>query len=272
VKWYVVFKEVFRLCWRTRFVFAFTFFSLLVHYFGLLLPKQAVLSFQGIVTEVGSRQALFLSLYLSFFVVFFLSVVFALWLVPYFHQGERTLLIFVWPVSKWVFPLAYSLQLLSLILLEWTVLLTSFGCVYGSEALLQPRFSWLALFECFCLQVISSQALLFLLSSFSLWWGPVTTLFVSAASFIGLQVLATLERMGFFSAISPERSLFTMLLNFIDQIIPPLGDLVFDLKDTFSKGSLPIGNIALWIVWLLLGSALFRWTLSRPRQNVTSQG
>jgi len=270
--WHVVFKEVFRLCWRTRFVVVFVFFSILIHCFGLLLPKQAVLSFQGIVTEVGSRQALFISLYLSFFVVFFLSVVFALWLVPYFHQGERTLLIFVWPVSKWTFPLAYSLQLLSLILVEWAVLLTSFGVFYGSGALFQPRFSWLALFQCFFLQVISSQAILFLLSSFSLWWGPVTTLFASAASFISLQVLATLERMGFFAARSPESSLFSIFLHFLPQIIPPLGDLVFDLKDTFSKGSLPSGNVALWFAWGLVGSALFRWTLSRPRQNFISQG
>lgn len=272
MKFPLVFRAVFCLCLRTRFMGLLILFSAFIHYFGLLISRQTTLSFQGVVTEVGSRQAMFLSLYLSVFTIFFILVAFALWLVPYFHRGERAVLTFVWPVSKWVFPQAYSLQLLLFVLLEWAILLITFGFFYGWEELVSPRFSWLALAQCFLLITVSTQALLFLISSCALLWGPLTTLFLSAAGFVGLQVLASLDRMGLLTTLAEQGSFVAKVLFFVNRLCPPLGSLVFDLRDAFSKGSFPFLHIALWIVWALVGVIFLKVVISRSHSHTISEG
>lgn len=272
MKFSLVFREVFRLCLRTRFMGLLILFSAFIHYFGLLVTRQATLSFQGVVTEVGSRQAMFLSLYLSVFTVFFALVAFALWVVPYFHRGERAILTFVWPVSKWTFPAAYSVQLLLFVLLEWFILFITFGFFYGWAELVSPRFSWYALAQCFLLVTVSTQALLFLLSSCALLWGPLTTLFVSAAGFLGLQVLASLDRIGFLKTLAEQGGFMAKGLYLVSSLFPPLGSLVFDLRDTFSKGSLPSIHMALWAVWALVGVLFLKGVISRPHSQTISEG
>lgn len=272
MKFLQVFQAVFLMCLRNRFAALMILFSFFIHYFGLLVTKQATLSFQGVITEVGSRQAMFLSLYLSVFVVFFILVAFSLWIVPFFHRGERALLTFILPVSKWSFPLAYSAQYFLFALLEWAILVISFGLFFGWEELLAPRFSWGAVFQCFALVVVSTQALLFFLSGFSLLWGPLTTLFIGAAGFLGLQVLATLDRIGFLSALAEQGSFFSKGLFQIHRILPPLGSLVFDLRDAFSKGELSFDHLALWVWWALLGMVFLRWVITRPQHQTILEG
>lgn len=255
MRFWILFKESLRYIVRSRLLLLLVF-SFLLHYAGLSLVRQAIFSEKGIISTVGPREGMFVSVYLSLFMGLFLSAVYGIWIVPYLHQGERSLLTFVLPVSKWAYPFVYGLNFLGLIFLEFGILLGAFACVFGKEALWAPRFSWSALGTCLLIETLAFEFLLFFFSLLSMSVGPMMTLFVAAGTFIALQVAGTLFRFGFETSILSDR-----LYNYL----PPLGELIFNLKQTFSQGLFPTFHILLWVFWFALGLVLFRLSLRHPR-------
>ena len=253
MRFWILLKESLRYIVKSRLLFLLLIFSFLLHYVGLSLVRQATFSFQGIVSTVGPREGMFVSIYLSLFMGLFLSAIYGVWMVPYFHQGERSLLTFVLPVSKWLYPFVYALSFLILILLEYGILLGSFTWVFGKEAVFSPRFSWGALGTCMLIETLAFEFLLFFFGTLSMSVGQMMTLFIAAGTFIVLQVAGTLFRFGFESYSE------------IYRLLPPLGELIFNIKQTFSQGIFPSGHLALWFVWFVLGIFLFRFSLRHPR-------
>jgi len=253
MRFWILLKESLRYIVKSRLLFLLLIFSFLLHYVGLSLVRQATFSFQGIVSTVGPREGMFVSIYLSLFMGLFLSAIYGVWMVPYFHQGERSLLTFVLPVSKWLYPFVYALSFLILILLEYGILLGSFTWVFGKEAVFSPRFSWGALGTCLLIETLAFEFLLFFFGTLSMSVGQMMTLFIATGTFIVLQVAGTLFRFGFESYSE------------IYRLLPPLGELIFNIKQTFSQGIFPSGHLALWFVWFVLGIFLFRFSLRHPR-------
>lgn len=247
----LVLWQVIKLNWRSRFLSLFLLFACSLHYLALRLMRQATFSFQGVVTEVGPNQAMFVSLYLSFFIICFVAITSAIWLVPQLHRGDKALLTFVWPVPKSSFLFVYGVQLFLFIFMEWVVLFSVFIAFYGAEGLRASQVSWSSLIQYFTLVVISLQAMHFLLASSSLVWGPLATLFITAISYISLQVWATLNRLGFVSK------------TLITQLLPPVGNLIFDLKEILSGDAWKEDQLLIWLAWTLIGGIWFRKAISR---------
>jgi hypothetical protein len=206
---------------------------------------------------------MFVSMFISVFMGTFLAVIYGIWMLPYFHQGERSLLTFVLPVSKWVYPLVYGLSFLLLLLIEFVILVGSFGFVFGWEALANPRFSWPALMACGALGIVAIETFLFLFGTLSLFLGHIMTLFVAAGAFILLQIAGTLFHSGLDQYATEVGG---NLLSFyqIYQWLPPLGELIFSLKETFSSGIFPALSVVTWSIWLIVSVLLFRLAIRRP--------
>ena len=264
MKFWILLRETLRYIVRSRLLFLLLVFSFLLHYVGLSFMKQATVSIQGFVSSIGPREGMFVSVYLSLFMGLFLSAIYGIWMVPYLHQGERSLLTFVLPVSKWLYPAVYFLSFLILILLEFGILLGSFTWIFGKEALLTPRFSWGALGTCLLIETLAFEFLLFFFSILSMSVGHVMTLFFAAGGFIFLQVIGTLFRFGFDQFAQEAGGNWLIALR-IYSYLPPLGELIFNLKQTFSQGGFPTGHLILWSVWFLLGFLFFRFLLRVPR-------
>ncbi len=264
MKLWVLFKESLRYVLRSRLLVLLLVFSFLLHYVGLSIVKNTFFSEQGLIAAVGPRQGMFVSLYLSLFMGVFLAVIYGVWMVPYLHQGERSLLTFVLPVTKWSHPLVYFFTFLILFLLECLILVGSFGWVFGKEVLLQPRFSWSALFFCLVLVGLVGEFLLFCSAVLSLVIGQLSTIFVMAGAFISMQVLGTLFRFGL-DQYAQDQGGKLLTTYQIYRYLPPLGELIFTLKQTYSQGLFPTHQFFSWLVWLFILILLFRWVIRYPR-------
>lgn len=264
MKFWILFKESLRYVLRSRLLVLLLVFSFLLHYVGLSLVKNTFFSEQGIISSVGPRQGMFVSLYLSLFMSVFLAIIYGVWMVPYLHQGERSLLTFVLPVTKWSYPLVYFFTFLLLFLLECVILVGSFGWVFGKEVLLQPRFSWMALFFCLILISLVGEFLLFCSSVLSLVIGQLSTIFVMAAAFISLQVMGTLFRFGL-DQYAQDQGGKLLTTYQIYRFLPPLGELIFTLKQTYSQGYFPTHQVISWALWLIALFLLFRFVIRYPR-------
>lgn len=264
MRFWTLFKESIRFIVRSRLLFLLIIFSCFLHYVGLSVTKHATVSVQGFISNLGPRQGMFVSMFLSLFMGTFLSAIYGIWMIPYFHQGERSLLTFVLPISKWLYPLVYGLSFLLLMLIEFVILVGSFGFVFGWDALTDPRFSWIALLTCGAVCLLAVETFLFLFGTLSLVLGHIMTLFVAAGAFISLQIAGSLFHSGLDQYANDVGG---NLLSFykIYKFLPPLGELIFSLKQTFSEGTVPTVHLMMWGVWLVLGVVFFRAAIRRPR-------
>ena len=270
MKFWILLKESARYIARSRLLFLLMIFSLFLHYVGLSVVQQMTVSVQGLMSSLGPREGMFVSLFLSLFVGVFLSVIYGIWMVPYFHQGDRSQLTYVLPVSKWSFVCVYAVTLLFLILIEFGFMFCSLAMVFGSEALLHPKFSWNALFSCLVIEVLAVEFLLFFFATLSLGLGQISTLFVGGLAFIFLQVCGTAFRFGF-DQYARESGGKLFVFYELYRVAPPLGDLIFNLKQTFSTGDFPSFHAVLWVVWFGISVLFFRRAIRYPRRNQATE-
>lgn len=260
----ILWKESLRYIFRSRLPLLLLIFSFFLHYVGISAFKESSWYSDGIISVMGPREGMFVSIYLTLFMGVFLAAIYGIWMVPYFHQGERSLMTFVLPVSKWWYPLVYSLSFLLLILLEYFILFGTFTWVFGKSALLQPRFSWGAVTACLCLEFLVVHFLLYFFSAFSLLLGHMTTLFLAAGSFIALQVAGALFRLGL-DQYAEEMGGKLLKAYRVYRWMPPLGELIFSLKNTFSQGIVPYTQFVSWTLWTVIVILFFRWLIRHPR-------
>lgn len=263
MKLFHLLRETIRYVIRARLPLLLLVFSVLLHYTGLSIVRQTTVATQGFISTVGPREGMFVSIYLSLFMGVFLAAIYGIWMLPFFHQGERSLLTFVIPVSKWFYPICYALTFLGLIMLEFCILFGSFAWVFGKQALFQSWFSWRAVFTCLFIQVLAVETLVFFFGFLSIALGHIMTLFLMAGSFIVLQVAGTLFRFGL-DHFAEEMGGNLLMSYKIYQWLPPLGELIFNLKQTFSQGGVPTQHLFLWGFWLVVSLGLFRLVIRRP--------
>ena len=238
-------------------------FSFLVQFFGVRVLHSVTVYFQGVVKTFGVNDVLLVAVLFQLFTGVFLAAVYGIWMVPYAHQGQRSLLTFTLPVSKWKFPATYALTLFGLLLLQHFILLISFGINFGFDVFRQSTFPWFGLLVCLGIETLAFETLTFAFAVSSIVLGQVSTLFLGGIAFFLLQMSATLFRfnVGQFMVDKSES------IGWAQRIygkLPPAGELVFDLRTSFLKPSWEAGHWLLWVAWLTIFVLLFRFKIRYP--------
>jgi hypothetical protein len=251
---------------RTRLLIVLLSFSFLVQFFGLKTLHFMTLQFQGIVSRIEGDNALFAALFFQLFTGAFIAAAYGIWMVPYAHQGMRSSLTFTLPVSKWKFPLGYALTMLGLLVLQHLVMLLSFGLNFGFEMFRDPAFPWGGVMMCLLIETLAFEVCMFAFAISSMTFGQVPTFFLGAAVIFFLQLTGVilkwdLEKLGG----EPIQSLYWA--RFLYGKLPPVGDIAFDLRKAFLKPAFDQPHFWLWIVWLVLLVAWFRFKLRYPSRS-----
>jgi hypothetical protein len=249
---------------RTRLLFFLFLFSFLIQYVGVKLVHSATVYFNGVISTIDQKDALFVALVFQLFMGTFLAAVYGIWMVPYLHQGPRSSLTFSLPVAKWKFPLGYALCMLALLIFQHLAMLASFGLNYGWAIFSLAKFPWTSLRECLLLETAAFEALTFGFAFCSMILGAVPTFFLGGLVLFLLQVAGVLFRVNVGQYIEGGGIESYSLAERIYRFLPPVGELVVDLRREFQTPSFQNGHLLLWMAWLLLFMLLFLWKLRYP--------
>jgi hypothetical protein len=248
---------------RTRLLLTTLAFSIFVHFLSLRFMGNVSFDFQGQVIKIGSREAVFGALFFQLFVGFFVSAVYGIWMVPYAHQGARASLTHVLPVSRWIFPLVYSLTFCFVMLIQHAAMVGSLYFVYGSKVFELSNGYWSGILLCLFLQ---SLAFLVMMNGFavsSLLFGQIPT-FLLGMGFLFLSQIGTLLDKVADSFLKEGVPPTLETARWIYSKLPPLGQLPFDLHSAY-RGKFDAGeHILLWFVWLVICVLALRWKLRYP--------
>lgn len=245
-------------------------FSFLIQVIGLKIMGKMTLSVQGMVSVIGNREAVFISLFFQLFIGFFISAIYGIWMAPYPHQGQRSMLTYMLPISKWSFPLSYLVTFLFLMLIQYGIQIFALGYVFGGEIFKTENILWGRVFIILSLELLAFLTCMMGFSFSSLTFGQITTFFIGVFYVFIAQVSGTLLR---FMDRIPGVELNTQMSKFetFYRLLPPVGELVFDVKSIFSGKFENQNTIFIWGVWLIIFTCLFRWKIRYPVYSRTSE-
>lgn len=251
--------------YRNRLIVFGILAGLLLELGGLALLRNITLSFQNVVAPIGWQQSLFLAVFLQLFSGFFVAAAAGIWLLPYPHQGLRAVLTYCTPISPFSIAGAQFLLVLLLMAAQFVLGLGIFAFYNGIDPFRAVEFPWTGIGSCFLLACVAGATLAFWLAAISLRLGALAAFFVSAFAMVLLQVYGTLLRIGSSSHFEQFAETVAKWKRYY-RVLPPFGDLIFDIRDTVFKAETATNSIAWpgWAVWLLLGIAAF--TLSQKAQ------
>lgn len=248
---------------RTRLLFFLFIFSFVIQYFGVRILHSATIQFQGVISTIDAKDSLFLALVFQIFTGAFLSAVYGIWMVPYAHQGLRSQLTFTLPVSKWAFPLAYAISMLGLLIFQHLILFTCYGMNFGFGFFLAPNFPWAGLFNCLVVETVAFEMCLFAFAVSSMSLGQVPTFFLSSTVLFVLQLTGGILRLNL-GSIGMNKSSALEMIRSIYNWLPPVGELVYDLRNGYLRPDWASRSLALWAIWLAAFVLLFRYKLRYP--------
>ncbi len=262
---------------RSRLLIFIALFSMVVQYYAVKLVKSATvylsLSVQGNETLIQESESYFVAVIASYFAGTFLAAVYGAWIAPYLHRGSRSALTHMLPISRWAFPAAHALTFGVLLLFQFLTLVWALGANLGWQSVLSSGFPWKGILCCFVLQGLSLYVILFGAAATSMMLGSLPTFFLTNIVCSGLVVARLLvyfsessfaEKMGNTGPMSN--------IKWVLEKMPPMGDLLFDLRTAFESQRLPTEHLALWAIWLAAFVVCFRWTLSFPHKVRASEG
>jgi hypothetical protein len=248
---------------RSRLLILHLVFSFILQFICLRMLRSVSINIDGLISEVGPKQALFLGLFLQLFNGAFLTAVYGIFLVPYLHQGHRGQLTFTLPVSKWVYPLVYGSVMLALLLVQYLSMFLSYGMLFGFSVFLSETFQWRSVIACLAIETLAFETILFALACSSLFLGQIPTFFFAGISLFVLQLIGAVLRIDFEKYFGAMPS-YLEALRWVYSKFPPLGELVFNLNKRFSKPVVFDEPSLIWVVWLVLFLLLFRWKIRYP--------
>ncbi len=255
---------------RSKLLFVVSMFSLLLEYFGLKIIHFGTHAFNGILTEVGSKQGLFAMCFLMLFNGAFLAAACGIWLVPYLHQGNRAQLIFTLPVAKWKYPVAYAFSMLTLFVLQQVLSLGCYIVVFGPKVIWGESFRWFFVLESSINYILAFESLTFAFAVSSLVFGQVIAFLLGTASILFLQVGAIFYHVEWEKFVEIQSPIFHWG-RWLYTKLPPVGELIFDLRKSMKNDLFDFHNFGLWIVWLLLFAILFWVKLQFPSISKTAE-
>lgn len=244
--------------------------SFIVQYLGLKFIHFSTLAFNGIMATIGIREGIFVVVFLQLFTGSLLAAAYGIWVVPYLHQGQRSQLTFALPVVRWKYPLAYGMSMMVLLLLQELVALFCYGLVFGFGGFLADTFYWRAFFLSFLLEMVAFEMVMFGFAVSSLSLGQIPTFF------LGMVCVFLLQMGGIIFHIEWERYLeieapWYHWSRYIYERLPPVGELIFELRNNFKTGSFSENHLALWGVWLVIFVIFFYLKLRYPPLSQTTE-
>lgn len=248
---------------RTRLLFFVFIFSFFIQFIGIQVLHSASINLQGVLTRIGYKEAIFLALFFELFTGAFLAAVYGIWMMPYAHQGPRSALTFTLPVSKWAFALSYGIGILILLIVQHVVMLCSYGMIFGFATFLLPKFPWAGFLSCLILQTLAFEVFAFAFAVSSMTFGQISTLFLGNLVFFILQLGGALFKLDLSRFVTQPSPGFE-LARHIYEVLPPLGEIVFDLRHGFAEPALLLNHSILWALWLAVFAGIFRWKLRYP--------
>lgn len=248
---------------RSKLLILFFAFSTLLHFLGLKLLHKLTVVVEGVFQVIGPKEGIFFSLYFELFIGVFLATVYGIWLVPHLHTGQRLPLSYSLPVPKWKYLMGYFASFFVLILIEQIILFTSFGLVFGFGAFSDPKFPWTGLVSCTVLEILAFEAAMFGFAVSSLHFGQIVTFILGGATFFVLQTTGSLLRLGL-ERFSESVGQTLVLVQSVYRWFPPIGEMIFDLKQGFSKSFETYEHFYLWVVWFAIFASLFWVRLRFP--------
>lgn len=244
-------------------------FSFLIQFVALKIMHAASINVEGVIFPIGPVRTLFLALFFQFFLGIFLSIVYGVWMVPYLHKGGRALVTYSLPVPKGAYLWAYGLTLLVLVFCQHCILLANYGFLFGFGSFFQETFPWRDFLGCLFLETVAFLACMYGLAVSSMTIGQIATLFLGAGTFFILQVFGGLSRIDAVQQFASTRP----GLHWIMQIytwLPPIGEMIFDLKDGFFLHLSVSYSVLKWSVWALLLAFILYWRLCFPKMTRTT--
>ncbi len=240
--------------WRSRLLLLWTAFSFLVQYATVAILHSASIQYNEMQQVMGLKQVVIVLIYTQFFTGTVLATVYGIWVLPYLHEEPRSSLTYVLPISKWIFPGVYATSFAILCLLQMVGWFGSIAIRYGFGAFADPSFPWVEVGSGVILLLVALTTVAFALAVISLLFGKI-------AAFIGGSFLSLVLYVsaGFFQSGMGAESLWRKVYAFL----PPLGEVIFDLRRGYVWEGTQLYHLGLWVGWLLLLASLFRLRLNK---------
>lgn len=245
----------FRHVLRTRLLISFFLFSFFIQYIGVKALTSMTIQFQGIISKFDNKDSLFVALLFQIFTGGFLSAAYGIWIIPYAHQGLRSPLTFSLPVSKWLFPVSYAISVLSLLIAQHGILLICYGLNFGWSVFADPHFPWSGFLFGAGLECLAFLVCTFAFANASMVLGQVPSFFLGGTILFLLQVAGAILRLDL-PKLEQARKFYGLL--------PPVGELVYDLRASYTKLVWDKHHLLLWAIWLVVFVLLFRFQLRYP--------
>lgn len=252
---------------RSRLILILVAFSLGLHFLSLKAVNGIKFINQGSVAILGVKEALFGAIYIHLFIGVFVSAIYGIWMVPYLHSGRRAFLTCTMPVSRWKYPLSYTLLLTGLMVIETLLLLVTFGMAFGFEEFSTVRFPWSSLMITLGLELLAFNSIMMGLAYCSLSLGALPSFFIGIGYFFVTQASGVFSRVASFNGASVDDSTWFKVLS----KLPPTGELVFQIKQTFRQGEYDLFHYSLWVIWWVIFVLLFTWKLKYPQRANRSE-
>lgn len=264
--------QIFRQVFRTRIFYAYLAIALTIHWLalqGVLRLRTHVSGELNVGPILSESHTFFTSIFIQLFCGAFLAGIFGIWVVPYLHQGPRSRLTFTLPLHRWKFPLVYALTLLIILLfLDVGVffVMSSFAGTIPQISVAPPLVPVTALpsslFICLILQLVAFEVLMFGFALGSLTIGQMPTFL------LGTLTIGVLQGMGIFFHLTNlgwgEPAFRGGVWFRIYSLLPPVGELAFDLWKQYKKPDWGSPHLSLWLVWLIVLAVLFCVRISKP--------
>ncbi len=247
---------------RSRLLLIVIVFSFALHYLSLKVVNGIKFINQGSVATLGVREALFGAIYIHLFIGIFVAAIYGIWMVPYLHSGRRGLLTCTLPVSRWKYPVSYTLLLTGLIAVETLILFLCFGIAFGVNEFSTVSFPWSSVLITLGLEWLAFVSIMMGLAFCSLAFGSLVSFFVGIFYFFISQTSGVVTRVASFNGATLEDNLWFKVLG----KLPPTGELVFQIKQTFRQGEYDLYHYALWAIWWVVFAVLFMVKLRYPQR------
>jgi len=245
----------FRHVLRTRLLFFLFLFSFLIQFVGVKALHSVTLNFQGIISKLDNKDSLFIALLFQIFTGGYLAAAYGIWMIPYAHQGLRGPLTFSLPISKWLFPISYALSITFLLILQHGILLICYGLNFGWAIFASPQFPWEGFLAGAGIEILAFLVCTFGFATAAMAIGQLPAFFMGAAVLFLLQVGGAVLRLNLPSLDTAKQ---------IYELLPPVGELVYDLRLTYTGAGIESRHLLLWAIWLGFFVLLFRFQLRYP--------
>ena len=253
-----ILKQNFRHLMRSRFLILFYLLSILVQFVVLKVVKSATMSVNGSAINIGISGAVTSMLVVQAFIGSYLAALYGIWMAPYIHQGTRSQLVFVLPVSRWLFPIGYVITMGVMVIAQFAAMFAIAGFVLGFEVFSDEVFPWARLLSGLGLELLAFETLMLTLALFSLAFGRIQTFLIGMFMLFVMQAVGAYYRSSFFGA-SEEQGLVYQLIEGCYYLLPQFGEPIWK------------SDLVSWLIWLPIFVGLFRYRIRYPEIGPSSE-